>query len=96
MFSCREIVASSWPMVSKNTINNNPGGGDGRHRPEWIRPAEVRHYFGVGRSRTYEILATGAVKTVSLRQRGQKHGTRLISYDSFAAYLESFAEGGAQ
>lgn len=63
-------------------------------RPEWLRPKEVPMHFGIGRSKFYEILATGKVKTVSLRKRGQKHGTRLVSYDSLSAYLESIAEGG--
>lgn len=63
-------------------------------RPEWLRPNDVPKFFGIGRSKTYEILNTGKVKSISLRKRGQKHGTRLISYDSLAAYLESLAEGG--
>lgn len=63
-------------------------------KPEWLRPKDVPPVFGIGRSRIYELIAEGKVKSVSLRQRGQKHGTRLISYDSIAAYLESLAEGG--
>ncbi len=63
-------------------------------RPEWLRPKDIPKYFGIGRSKTYELIADGKVKSVSLRQRGQKHGTRLISYDSLAAYLESLASGG--
>ena len=60
-------------------------------KPEWIRPKDVPKYFGIGRSRLYDLLGGGKIKTVSLRQRGQKHGTRLISYDSIAAYLEALA-----
>ena len=63
-------------------------------RPEWLRPTDVPKYFGVGSSKTYELIASGKVKSVSLRKRGQKHGTRLVSYDSLAAYLETLAEGG--
>ena len=67
-------------------------------RPEWLRPKQVPHYFGVGRSKLYELIAEGKIKTVSMRTRGAKHGTRLISYDSLANYLESLATnaGGAQ
>jgi excisionase family DNA binding protein len=65
-------------------------------RPEWLRPKEIPKYFGIGRSKSYELIASGKVKSVSLRKRGQKNGTRLISYDSLAAYLESLAEGGEQ
>lgn len=63
-------------------------------RPEWLRPKDIQKYFGIGRSKAYELIAAGKVKSVSLRQRGQKHGTRLVSYDSLAAYLDSLASGG--
>lgn len=65
-------------------------------RPEWLRPKDIPKYFGIGRSKSYELIASGKVKSVSLRKRGQKHGTRLVSYDSLAAYLETLAEGGEQ
>ena len=67
-------------------MKNNP-------RPEWLRPNDVTKYFGIGRSKVYEIIADGRVKTVSLRKRGQKHGTRLVSYQSLSAYIESLACG---
>lgn len=63
-------------------------------RPEWLRPKDIPKFFGIGRSKIYELIAAGKVKSVSLRKRGQKHGTRLISYDSLAAYLESLDSGG--
>jgi hypothetical protein len=65
-------------------------------RPEWLRPKDVPKIFGIGRSKTYELIASGKVKSASLRKRGHKHGTRLVSYDSLAAYLENLAEGGEQ
>jgi hypothetical protein len=68
---------------------------DGVLKPEWLRPKEVPKHFGIGRSRIYQLIAEGKVKSVSLRQRGQKHGTRLISYDSLSSYLDSLAKGGA-
>lgn len=64
-------------------------------RPEWLRPKDIPKYFGIGRSKAYELIASGKVKSVSLRERGQKHGTRLVSYDSLAGYLETLAEGGS-
>lgn len=71
------------------------GAAAGELKPEWIRPKDVPRIFGIGRSRIYELISEGKIKSVSLRQRGQKHGTRLISYDSLAGYLESLAKGGA-
>jgi hypothetical protein len=60
-------------------------------RPEWLRPKMVPLYFGIGRSRLYELINEGKVKSVSLRERGAKHGTRLVSYDSLSNYIESMA-----
>lgn len=58
-------------------------------RPEWIRPKQVPALFGIGRSTLYELIAGNKIKSVSMKPRGAKHGTRLISYDSLSAYLES-------
>lgn len=60
-------------------------------KPEWLRPKQVPQFFGIGRSRLYELIAEGKIKTVSMRNRGAKHGTRLVSYDSLSAYIESLA-----
>jgi hypothetical protein len=37
------------------------------------------------------MIADGKIKSVSLRERGQTKGTRLISYDSLAEYIENQA-----
>ena len=61
-------------------------------KPEWLRVQQVPAIFGIGRSKLYELLAEGQIKSVSLRKRGQVSGTRLISYDSLAEYIESKVE----
>lgn len=61
-------------------------------RPEWLRPKQVPAIFGIGRSKLYELISDGKIKTVSMRTRGAKHGTRLVSYDSLKAYLDSLAQ----
>lgn len=63
-------------------------------KPEWIRPKDVPRFFGLGRTAVYELLAKNKVRSVSMRKRGQRHGARLISYDSLKNYLESLAKGG--
>ena len=61
-------------------------------KPEWIRVRQVPSIFGISKSKVYELIAEGKIKSVSLRKRGQTHATRLISYDSMAAYIESLVE----
>lgn len=63
-------------------------------RPEWLRPKDMARLFGIGRTKTYELIANRKIKSVSLRMPSQRHGTRLISYDSVVEYLESLVEGG--
>ena len=63
-------------------------------KPEWIRPNQATHVFGIGRTKLYELMAAGKIKTASIRKRGDSRGTRLISYDSLASFIESQVEVG--
>lgn len=58
-------------------------------KPEWLRLPQAQELFGIGRSKLYELINEGKIKSVSLRNRGQKSGTRLISYDSLNDYINS-------
>jgi len=58
-------------------------------KPEWIRMKQAETIFAIGRTALYALIAEGKVKTASLRKRGCVRGTRLISYDSLAEYIES-------
>jgi hypothetical protein len=65
----------------------------GELKPEWLRPKDMPRFFGLGRTQTYQLISEGKIKSVSLRKRGQKHGTRLISYQSVVSFLESLTKG---
>jgi hypothetical protein len=54
---------------------------------EFCRPADCRRLFGVGRSYVYQLIASGDVKSISLRKRGAKTGIRLIDVQSVRDYL---------
>ena len=82
-------------MFMKNIDSHKDGATNtGALKPEWIRPKDVPRIFGIGRTRIYELIAENRIKSISLRKRGQRHGTRLISYDSLSAYLDSLVQGG--
>lgn len=68
----------------------------GEPKPEFLRPAAACRVFSIGRTKIYELIADGKIASVSMRKRGQRHGTRLISYDSLKNYLQSLATGGDQ
>ncbi|MFN7342336.1 MAG: hypothetical protein ACK5TA_03260, partial [bacterium] len=75
--------------MSSDTLNNQDRAAQqGELKPEWIRPKDMPRHFGIGRTQTYELIAANKIRTLSLRKRGQRHGTRLINYQSVTAYLE--------
>lgn len=78
--------------MKHNVQEHHPATTDDATKPEWIRPKTAVRIFGIGRSKLYELIASGAIKSVSMRQRGAKHGTRLISYHSLDLYLTSLVE----
>jgi hypothetical protein len=79
-------------MADINTIDGAAQSSE--LKPSWIRPKDVQKYFGIGRTALYAILAENKIRNVSMRKRGQRHGTRLINYQSLHDYLESLAKGG--
>lgn len=73
----------SEPKVTTNSKFQN------HIKPEWIRVPDAVQLSGLSRSKIYELIASGAIKSFSQRQRGAQRGVRLISYDSVIDYLES-------
>jgi hypothetical protein len=68
-----------------------------RIMPEFIRlpkPGTTCDWTGLSRSKMWEIIQTGKVKTVSLRPPGAAKGARLVHLASLVTYLHSRAEGG--
>ena len=57
-------------------------------KPEWLRFPDATKIFGVSRSKIYELISAGQIRSFSLRGRGKKKGVRLISYDSLKEFLE--------
>ncbi|MEX2581197.1 MAG: helix-turn-helix domain-containing protein [Verrucomicrobiales bacterium] len=64
--------------------------------PEWLRIVEACEYARVSKPVIYDWMNKGWIKNVSLRQRGQIKGVRLVSFDSLRAFLESRATGGIE
>lgn len=61
---------------------------------EWLRISEAVQYSRLSKPTLYGLINRGLIKSVSLRERGQIKGTRLVSFDSLRAFLESRASGG--
>jgi len=61
---------------------------------EYLRPKQMAKLFNISRSKVYELINKGILRSVSLRDEGQTKATRLISVKSFRNYLEMNSTGG--
>lgn len=60
---------------------------------EFVSVKEATRVFGLSRSYIYELIKQGVIRSISLRNRGQSMGRRLIVYESLKSYMLSFSEG---
>ena len=61
---------------------------------EWLRVSEAVQFSRISKPKIYDLLGRGLIKSCSLKERGMVRGTRLISFDSLKAFLESRSSGG--
>jgi hypothetical protein len=65
--------------------------------PEWGRlPKAKGRLEGLARTTTVELIDSGAVKSVTLRQPGARRGIRLIHLPSLRKYLHDLANQQVQ
>jgi excisionase family DNA binding protein len=60
----------------------------------WLRVPQAVQLTGLSRSKVYELLSAGAIRSASLRDPGQRHAVRLIDRADLLAFIESRATGG--
>jgi hypothetical protein len=58
---------------------------------EWTDFHGLQLLFGIRRSYAYHLVDEGLIKSVSLRQPGEKRGKRLFAVDSVRQYLSRVA-----
>ena len=63
-------------------------------QPIWLRVPQAVQLTGLSRSKVYELLGAGAIRSASLRDPGQRHAVRLIDRADLLAFIESRATGG--
>src|ERR1700730_17930567 len=65
--------------------------------PRWLRIPSAVKYSGLSRSRLYELLAQGRIKSICLKSRsGALRGVRLIDRKPVDLFLESLQEGASR
>jgi hypothetical protein len=89
----RPTTPASWPEVLPQrptrqfTIEPVKPGDASGVMPEFGRWADVQRLFGIKRGKLYTLISEGKVKSVSLREIGQKFAVRLIYLDSVRNYI---------
>jgi hypothetical protein len=73
------------PLMSEKSKHERGG------LPLWIRaPAKGPEYYtGFSRSKLYELVRDGKIRSVSIREPGQEKGTRLFELKSILAFIDS-------
>jgi hypothetical protein len=67
-------------------------GGPVTLAPRWLRIPGAVKYSGLGRSKLYELLSEGRIRSICVRsQIGAQRGVRLVDRES----IDSFMEGQA-
>ena len=79
--------------MSEKSERTHTGGGK---LPVWVRAPVRGHEFwsGFSRSKLYELEKDGKIRSVSIREPGQKKGTRLFELESILAFIESQPHAG--
>ena len=75
-------------MIAETTARCDP------LQPEWARIPDAVKFGGVGRSKLYELIDDGEIRSVLLRQKGRMRGIRLINVQSLRDYISSFDGNG--
>jgi hypothetical protein len=61
--------------------------------PRWLRIPSAVKYSGLSRSRLYELLAKGRIRSICLRSRRDAlRGVRLVDRESIDLFMESLQE----
>jgi hypothetical protein len=63
-------------------------------QPAWVRIPDAIKFGGVGRSKLYQLVDEGQIRSVCLREQQKVRGIRLINVQSLLDYIESFEGNG--
>ncbi len=59
---------------------------------EWGRIPDARNHFGLSRSKVYELMGEGLIKSSVIKAKGTRSGIRLINLQSIRELLEKNAQ----
>ncbi len=59
---------------------------------EFGRFDELERRFGIRRSKAYELIEAGTIKSTCVKKKGARFGIRLIDFDSVRTFLRENAQ----
>jgi hypothetical protein len=73
-----------------NLLHTNQGSQGFPRIPYWIRPPKTGQepYTGIARTKLFELAKLGHIRSTSLREPGQRKGTRLFHLGSILEFIE--------
>ena len=88
------MASSLKPTSALSSKSENPSTETNALPREWLRIKEACEFSRVSKPKLYDLINRGLIKSVSLKERGQIKGTRLVSFDSLRDFLRSRMTGG--
>jgi hypothetical protein len=58
-------------------------------QPRWMKVPAAVHYSGLSRAKLYILLASGEIRSASVRIKGKVRGCRIIDRESIDEFLSS-------
>ena len=77
------------PLLEQAVNANN-------YRPEFLRVDDAIKISGIKKTKLYQWMGEGLIRSVSIRDAKTTRGIRLIEYDSLMKFINSFDEGFKQ
>ena len=88
------MATSPKPTTAPANASENPSTETNALPREWLRIKEACEFSRLSKPKLYDLINRGLIKSVSLKERGQIKGTRLVSFDSLRDFLRSRMTGG--
>jgi hypothetical protein len=77
-----------WPMLTRE-IQLDTNGGPVTLNPRWLRIPGAVKYSGLSRSKLYELLSEGRIRSICVKsQKWAQRGVRLIDRESIDLFME--------
>ena len=93
---CEKWAANEFAMLGfmlTTEIQQDTYTGPVTLNPRWLRIPSAVKYSGLSRSRLYELLAQGRIKSICLKSHNDAlRGVRLVDRESIDLFMESLQE----